>query len=82
MIELAAVMSNGKNIIADDISYNSLSENHVIMAKEKTLKEYTIDIIKYYLEKYDNNVLKVAEKIDIGKSTIYKMTQDKEVIVN
>jgi len=78
IIELAAVMCNGNVISAEDIIYNSLSDNH-LMSSEKTLKEYTIEIIKHYLKKYDNNVVKVAEKLDIGKSTIYKMIQEKEI---
>ena len=35
-------------------------------------------ISKTYLKKYDNNVIKVAEKLDIGKSTIYNMLKKKK----
>ena len=49
------------------------------MIEEKTLREYNCDIIKFFLDKYDNNVLVVANKLDIGKSTIYKMIQEKEI---
>ena len=45
------------------------------------MKEYTNDIIKHYLKKYDNNVIKVADKLDVGKSTIYKMIQNKEITI-
>ncbi len=38
-----------------------------------TLKEYTERIIRHYLREYNNNVLKVAKKLDIGKSTIYNL---------
>jgi len=51
----------------------------VYTAVEKPLREYTKDIIKFYLRKYDNDVLLVADKLDIGKSTIYKMIQNKEI---
>ena len=43
------------------------------------MRQYTCDIIKYYLKKYDEDVLAVASKLDIGKSTIYKMIQTKEI---
>ena len=42
------------------------------------LKEYTFKIINHMLEKYDDNVLKVAKKLDIGKSTIYRYLKDME----
>lgn len=46
---------------------------------EKTLQEYTHDIIELFLKKYNNNVLLVAEKLDIGKSTIYNMIKKGKV---
>lgn len=79
MIELAVVMSDGKEIRADDISFPATRNDEVYTAVEKSLREYTKDIIKFYLRKYDNDVLLVAEKLDIGKSTIYKMIQNKEI---
>ncbi len=81
VIELAAVMCNQKEILPDDISFSSISVNKQFLNEEKTLKSYTIDIISHFLKKYDGNVLKVAEKLDIGKSTIYKMIQEKELEV-
>ncbi len=79
IIELAVVMSDGKEITADDISYNSGKADEAFTVEEKTLRQYTCDIIKYYLKKYDEDVLAVASKLDIGKSTIYKMIQTKEI---
>ena len=48
--------------------------------EELTLKEYNFKIINHLLEKYDNNVLKVAKKLDIGKSTIYRYLKEMEEI--
>jgi DNA-binding NtrC family response regulator len=81
VMELAAVMCNEKEILADDITFNTLSTNKQFLTEEKSLKSYTIDIISHFLKKYDGNVLKVAEKLDIGKSTIYKMIQEKEISI-
>jgi DNA-binding NtrC family response regulator len=81
MIDLAAVMCNGYEITADDISYTSAKGDETFMAEEKTLRDYTCDIIKYYLKKNDNDVIATADKLNIGKSTIYKMIQQKEIAV-
>lgn len=81
IMDLAAVMSDGTEIKADDISYSSTRGNDFLLTEEKTMKDYTIHIIQHYLKKYDNNVVQVADKLDIGKSTIYKMIQQKEILV-
>jgi len=79
MMDLAAVMCDGKEITDQDISFNAPRADEDLFAKEKTLKEYNIQIIEYFLSKYQRNVVQVADKLDIGKSTIYKMIQDKEI---
>ncbi|GAB2838291.1 sigma-54-dependent transcriptional regulator [Ferruginibacter profundus] len=81
MIDLAAVMCDGQEIKAADISYTTAKGDQTFMAEEKTLRDYTCDIIKYFLKKYDNDVIAAAGKLDIGKSTIYKMIQQKEIAV-
>lgn len=52
--------------------------NH-LFHKEISLREYECQIIQYYLEKYNKDVLLVAKKLDIGKSTIYRMIQNGEI---
>lgn len=79
MIELAAVMCDGKQIHADDISFPATKNGDVSLAEEKSLRQYTCDIISFYLGKYGNDVITVANKLDIGKSTIYKMMQAGEL---
>jgi len=79
MMDLAAVMCDGKEITDQDISFNAPRADQDLFAKEKTLKEYNIQIIEHFLNKYQRNVVQVADKLDIGKSTIYKMIQDKEI---
>lgn len=81
MIDLAVVMCDGIEIKADDITYTSAKGDQAFTTEERTLRQYTCDIIKFYLKKYENDVLAVAEKLDIGKSTIYKMLQEKEIVV-
>ncbi|MEQ9167061.1 MAG: sigma-54 dependent transcriptional regulator [Fulvivirga sp.] len=81
IIELSAVMANGSEILPEDISFNSISKESNFLFEEMSLRDYTFKIIKYYLNKYDNNVLKVADKLDIGKSTIYRYLKEMEEIV-
>ena len=81
MIELAVVMSDGKEIKADDVSYTSAKGDETFTTEEKTLRDYTCDIIKYFLKKYNNDVIATADKLNIGKSTIYKMIQQKELVI-
>jgi len=78
VIELAAVMSNNNEIQTDDINFNNLSINNTLMQKELTLKQYNMEIIRHLLNKYENNVHKVAEKLSIGKSSIYRYLKEME----
>jgi two-component system response regulator AtoC len=81
MMDLAAVMSDGKEVMPSDITFSSSRSNDFLLQQEKTMKEYSIHIIQHYLKKYDQNVVQVANMLDIGKSTIYKMIQQKEIAV-
>jgi DNA-binding NtrC family response regulator len=79
IMELSAVMSNGEEISADDILLHpSQSPTKIFEEREMTLDEYNNRIIHHYLEKYDQNVLKVADKLGIGKSTIYRLLKKEE----
>ena len=79
VIDLAAVMCNETEIQEDDIVFPKTKSLDLLLHEEKTFREYTIQIIQYYLKKYNGSVLTVAKKLDLGKSTIYKMIQEKEV---
>tara|TARA_Y100000782_G_scaffold87782_1_gene95560 strand:+ start:3386 stop:4738 length:1353 start_codon:yes stop_codon:yes gene_type:complete len=79
VMELACVMADNYEIDEGNIIFNSSNSMQDILMKEMTLREYTTKIIKTFLEKYDNNVLEVAKKLDIGKSTIYRMMQNNEL---
>jgi predicted transcriptional regulator YheO len=45
-----------------------------------TLVDYTYRIIRHYLQKYDDNVIQVANKLNIGKSTIYRYLKQMEAL--
>jgi DNA-binding NtrC family response regulator len=78
VIELSAVMAEGNDIQAKDITFNTILAEDNFMLKEMSLQEYTYRIIRSYLNKYDNNVVEVAKKLDIGKSSIYRYLKEME----
>jgi DNA-binding NtrC family response regulator len=75
IIDLAVVMCDNNEIKADDITLTSLKKDDVFMGEQKTLREYTCDIVKFYLKKNNDDVIATGKILDIGKSTIYKMKQ-------
>ena len=80
VIELAAVMCSEGEIHAHDLTFNSAGNDGGLLLKEMSLQEYTYRIIRNYLTKYDGNVLEVARKLDIGKSSIYRYLKDMEAV--
>jgi DNA-binding NtrC family response regulator len=79
VIDLACVMCEANEILADDFSFNSIHDTDFFLSEEKTLKEYNAEIILHYLKKNNNDVLKTAKKLDIGKSTIYNLIQSLDI---
>ena len=75
IVELAIVLSENSEVTENDIVFNQLFSVSDLVASECSLKEYNNKIIKYYLDKYNNDVALVAQKLEIGKSTLYKMMQ-------
>lgn len=80
IMDLAVVMAN-QNVIDDsDISLAAANRSANFLSEEEdTLQGYTRKIIRHFLDKYDNNVIDVAKKLDIGKSTIYRMIKNNEL---
>lgn len=79
VIDLSVVMCENNEVKADDITFNSTIREEFFLSQTKTLRQHTCDIVKYYLEKNENDVVATAKILDIGKSTIYKMIQDGEL---
>lgn len=75
VIELACVLCDDSLIRKKDISF---PKNNVDLSVHQnlTLKEYEIKIIKYRLEKNNNNVSKAAETLNIGKTKIYDLIKN------
>ncbi len=80
VVDLAVVMSDGSQISPGDISFPSVGTSKDFLLDESlTLDDYIRKIVKSYMEKYDNNMLTVAKKLGIGKSTLYRMRQNNEI---
>ncbi len=77
VIELAVTLADQNEIQADHIVL-SKGTNLIndLFKQEMTLREYEIQILKKSLEKHDNNIKLVAEKLDIGVATIYRMLKE------
>lgn len=81
IMELASVMSSDGEITPDTLIFNDMgSEQQLLSNEEKTLDEFIFSIVRHYLNKYDNNVILVANKLRVGKSTIYRYLKQMEDI--
>ena len=76
MIELSTVLADGNEIESSNVNFPSSVPIADLSLEKKSLKEYNTIIIKHFLNKYDNNVVKAAKALDIGKSTIYRMLKE------
>ena len=77
VIELAVTLADRDEITANHIVLGrgqDLLDN--AFSRELSLREYDIMIVKKFLEKYDNNIKLVAEKLDLGVATIYRMLKE------
>lgn len=77
IVELAMVLSDSDEIGPENlqIQYGNFLEN--LLSRELTLKDYNREIILHYLKRYHNKVRLAAEKLDVGKSTIYRILEEK-----
>jgi DNA-binding NtrC family response regulator len=78
IIELAAVMADEQEIRGRDITFTSARSIDSFLHQELKMEEYMFRIIRHFLNKYDNDVLEVARRLDIGKSSIYRYLKDME----
>lgn len=82
VMELSCVMSNGDTIKPSHLNMSVEENVQNLLSNEKTLEEYNHEIVSHFLGKYNQNVRLVASKLGIGKSTIYRMLQKKELAFN
>jgi DNA-binding NtrC family response regulator len=78
VIELSAVMAEGQEVRPQDITFTSSKGIDSLLNQEMKMEEYMYRIIRHYLNRYDNDVLEVARRLDIGKSSIYRYLKEME----
>lgn len=78
IMELAAVMAEGQEIRAQDITFNSAARMESFLYQEMSMQDFMYRIIRHFLNKYDDNVLEVAKRLDIGKSSLYRYLKEME----
>jgi len=74
IIDLACVLADDNVIHDNHININPVNLNKNLLSKEKTLQEYNEEIIKHFVDKYQN-VREAARRLGVGKSTIYRYLQ-------
>ena len=78
IVERAVLISNNNIITEEDIEFHGGAPIPDFLNKEMTFEEYKSTIIHYFLEKYENDIFLVSNKLDIGKSTIYRMLKSEK----
>lgn len=78
VIELAAVMCEDNIIEPRNLTFGNAKRPEYLLNQEMSMQEYMYRIIRHYLNRYDNNVLEVAKKLDIGKSSLYRYLKEME----
>ena len=76
VIELAATLADEKEITTDHLILEDAENIAGLLTEELTLREYNLRLVKRMLEKYDNKPKVVADKLDIGVATIYRMLKE------
>ena len=81
VVELAAVLADGEQILGDDLPLRA-GRTLVGAGSLLSLREQTTAIVQQCLDEMNGDVLAAAAKLRIGKSTIYRMIQQQELHVS
>jgi len=76
VIELAVTLSDHEDIQPSDLVFDTYKENMEVSDKELSMHDYELKILTSYLNRYNNDIKVVAEKLEIGVSTIYRMIKE------
>lgn len=78
IIKRAMILADENIISEDDIEFGNSSNQISFSNQNMTFEEYKSKIIHHFLKKYDHDILVVSTKLDIGKSTIYRMLKSEK----
>lgn len=84
VIELAAALSSDGLIQGDDIRFSSPRKTAGAPWEDDSgsLEDIKNRIVRSFLDRHQGDVLAVAKRLDVGKSTIYRMLQEEKVKKN
>lgn len=78
IIDLSFILSTNEFISADHIHLAESGSLNDLTVIEMTMREYTRKIVTVFMNKYDNNTKTVADKLDIGQTTVYRILKEIE----
>lgn len=78
VVELAMVMADDHEVSADDITFTQSNTITELFDENLTMKDYDMKIVKMYLKNHNDDIKKVAQLLDIGQSTIYRMLKNEK----
>ena len=76
VIELGVVMADKNEVKASDLTIKIAEILPNILAENKTMRDYSIEIVMHYMEKHNNNTKLVADELDIGQTTVYRLLKE------
>jgi DNA-binding NtrC family response regulator len=81
VVELATVLADGEQIQAEDLPLRS-GRTVAPPQSQLSLREQTTAIVQKCLNELNGDVLAVAARLRIGKSTVYRMIQQQELHIS
>ncbi|MEO9258633.1 MAG: sigma-54 dependent transcriptional regulator [Crocinitomicaceae bacterium] len=78
IMDLSMVLCEGQHILPEHVVLQENQSFQTLLQKEMSLREYNLKILQFFLDKYNNDVTKVAKKLDLGRTTIYRMLKEVE----
>jgi len=73
IVELAAILAEEDELKESNILFNRTNDIVLFDSKDLSLEDYNFKVIEHFMKKYDNRAILVAQKLNISKSTIYRM---------
>ncbi len=79
VVELAAVLAEDNLIRPQDLTLRAPAPAPAARAPDRSLRQQTLDIIQVCLDEAKGDVVLAAQRLSIGKSTIYRLLQTQHV---
>ena len=76
VIDLAMVMSSDNIIEQEDITFDTHDIGEELVSQNKSMRDFNIALVKHYMDKYNNDTKKVAEHLEIGQTTVYRLLKE------